>query len=641
MSILTAQDLAKHYGAQDVFQGVSLAIARGDKIALVGPNGAGKTTLLRILLHLEEPSAGTVAMARGLRTGYLPQRPVLHSERTVYQEMLALFADLQQQQRDLHDLMAELAQQPDSAELLERYAQEELRFELAGGYDYERRIRQVLGGLGFGEDTYDWPIAVLSGGQITRVLLARLLLSEPDLLVLDEPTNYLDLAAIEWLESFLMSWPHSLVIVSHDRFFLDRVVDRVWELNHGRLEVFRGNYSHYARQRRERDERQMKEYRAQQEEIAKTEEFVRRFKAGQRSKEARGRETRLKRLERIAAPQHDRHIGLGLAADARSGDKVIISEGGLAIGYPSRPEEPDSDEDFVLFRSGPILVQRGDKVAFLGPNGTGKTTFLRTLLQEIPPLSGDLRLGASVRLGYLPQRQDWLDPELTVLEQILNVSDLLVEEARTLLGRFLFTGDDVFKRTGDLSGGERARVALAILTLQGANLLVLDEPTTHLDVASQEVLQDVLTSFDGTVLCVTHDRYLINGLATHVWDIRDGWLVQFEGDYAAYAAWRQQQPQEAAPESADKAEREEARRARRQDETRRRKQAEQLAMLEQRIAEGETALDRTTALLDEASAAQDAARVQELGVAYTALQEQLAADLAAWEQLAAEMPTDD
>jgi len=642
MSILSAHDLSKYYGAQDVFQGVSLAIARGDKVALVGPNGAGKTTLLRIILGLEEPSSGAVATARGLRMGYLPQRPTLDSERTIFEEMLALFDGLRQQQRQLRALMDALSRQPDSAELLERYAAEEQRFELAGGYDYERRIRQVLGGLGFGPDTYDWPIAVLSGGQITRVLLARLLLDEPDLLVLDEPTNYLDLAALEWLESYLAAWPHSLLIVSHDRYFLDRVVNRVWEMNHGRLEAFRGNYSHYAQQRQTRDERQAKEYEAQQAVIAKTEEFIRRNKAGQRTKMARGRETRLQRLERVERPLHDRHIGLGLSSDVRSGDRVVISEGGLSVGYSERPAGQGDGQEYVLFRSGPILVQRGHKVAFLGPNGTGKTTFLRTLLQEVPPLAGDLRLGASVRLGYLPQKQDWLDPELTVLEQILNNVDLEVEQARALLGRFLFSGDDVYKRTGDLSGGERARVALAILTQQGANLLVLDEPTTHLDVASQEILQQVLVGFEGTILCVTHDRYLINALATHVWDIRDGQLVQFKGDYAAYAASRQQAPiDDAPPASEDKVEREEARRVRRQDEARRRKQEEALARLEKRIEHLEADLDRTARLLELASAAQDATRLHQLGEAYEALQAQLMADLSSWERLAAELHADD
>jgi ATP-binding cassette subfamily F protein 3 len=640
MSILSAHDLSKHYGAQDVFQGVSVAVAHGEKIALVGPNGAGKTTLLRILLGMEEPSAGNVATSRGLRTGYLPQRPKLQSERTVYEEMLSLFDELRAQQVALHALTEQLASQPDSAELLERYAADELRFELAGGYDYERRIRQVLGGLGFGEETYAWPIAVLSGGQVTRVLLAQLLLREPDLLVLDEPTNYLDLAALEWLESYLAAWPHSLIIVSHDRFFLDRVANRVWELDHGRLETFRGNYSHYARQRAERDERQARQYQSQQAEIERTEEFIRRYKAGQRSKQARGRETRLERLERIERPQHDRHIGLGLKTDIRSGDKVIVSEEGLTIGFETRPDGQHEGEDYCLFRSGPILVQRGDKVAFLGPNGTGKTTFVRTLLQEVPPLGGDLRLGASVRLGYLPQKQDWLNPELSVLDQILGATDLLVEEARSLLGRFLFTGDDVYKRTGDLSGGERARVALAILTLQGANLLVLDEPTTHLDVASQEILQEVLVEFNGTILCVTHDRYLINALATHIWDVQDGALVQFEGDYMAYAASRQQQPK-VVQEAGDKAEREEARRARRQDEAQRRKQEEMLHQLEKRIERLEQDLHNTMALMELASAAQDAGRVRELGQAYNALQEQLAADLSSWERLAAALHADD
>jgi len=325
MSILTAKQLAKYYGAQDVFTNVSFDIARGDKIALVGPNGVGKTTLLRIIVGLEEPSGGTLQRARDLQMAYLPQQPEFPSQQTLYGEMLGVFAGLQEQQRALLALAEEMGRADEPGDLMDRYARAEQRFELAGGYTYENCIKRVLSGLGFGADTYGWPISVLSGGQVTRALLARLLLQEPELLVLDEPTNYLDLSALEWLEAYLQGWPHSLLVVSHDRYFLDKVVSRVWEFSQGALALYHGNYGKYVVQRQERMERLRQDYAAQQDHIAKTEDFIRRYKAGQRSREARGRETRLKRLERIEAPRRERQISLRLSSELRSGDKVITS----------------------------------------------------------------------------------------------------------------------------------------------------------------------------------------------------------------------------------------------------------------------------------------------------------------------------
>ncbi|MBN1401399.1 MAG: ABC-F family ATP-binding cassette domain-containing protein, partial [Anaerolineae bacterium] len=383
MSILAVQNLGKYYGAQDVFNNLNLSIARGDKIALVGPNGAGKTTLIRIMLGLESPSEGQVQRAFNLRIGYLPQQPEFRSSETLYGEMLSVFAGLRAQGRQLQALAEEMAAAPDSETVMERYAQAEQRFELAGGYEYEQRIQRVLSGLGFGPETYPWPIALLSGGQVTRALLAKLLLEDPELLVLDEPTNYLDLDALEWIEAYLVEWPHSLVVISHDRYFLDRVVSRVWDLNHGTVETYRGNYSHFAAQREDRHLRRQRAYEAQQAFIAKTEDFIRRYKAGQRTREAQGRETRLARLERVEAPQSDRHIRLRLTTDLRSGDNVVMSDGAL-IGYRTPPAAIEggrsSDETFPLFDTGQFLIQRGDRVALLGANGSGKTTFLRTLL---------------------------------------------------------------------------------------------------------------------------------------------------------------------------------------------------------------------------------------------------------------------
>lgn len=637
MSVITAHNLAKYFGGQDIFSGISLSLARGDKVALVGPNGVGKTTLLRILIGMEEPTEGAVHMARGLRIGYLPQQPSLDSSRTLYGEMLAVFDDLRRQQQSLARLADEMAAANDPAELMERYALAEERFEQAGGYAYEGRIKRVLGGLGFRQEMYTWPIAVLSGGQVTRALLARLLLQEPDLLVLDEPTNYLDLSALEWIESYLQAWPQSLLVVSHDRRFLDRVATRVWDLHHGRLDIYRGNYSHYAAQRQALLERAAKEYEAQQEQIQQTEEFIRRYKAGQRSREAAGREKRLDRLERMTAPESQRHMRLRLDTTLRSGDQVLISETGVAIGYRTRPDAPDSEDNdapHLLFRSGPLLVLRGQCVALIGPNGSGKTTLLRTLLGQVEPLGGDLRLGASVKIGYLSQTQHELEPDKTVMEQVMQAGRLEIQAARSHLARYLFTGDDVDKRIGYLSGGEMSRLALALLAIRGANLLVLDEPTTHLDIASQEILQNVLQEFQGTILMVSHDRYLIDALATHIWEIGDGGLGQFEGNYSAYIEHQARlELQAQAVEAKQTRQTDQVRSVASSRSAERRRQAD-LDACELAIEELELQLESIEHQISQASAAQEAERVRSLGLEHQALQHTLGDLLQRWERLA-------
>ena len=630
-----------YYGAQDVFADVDFAIAQGDKIALVGANGAGKTTLLRIILGVDEPTAGDIYRSRGLRIGYLPQRPALRGDQTLYGEMLGVFADLRKRQQALLSLTQEMASTAEQnlTQLMARYAQDEEHFELAGGYDYENRIQRVLDGLGFGRDTYDWPIAALSGGQVTRALLARLLLEEPEVLLLDEPTNYLDIRALEWLESYLQAWSQSLLVVSHDRYFLDRVVTRVWDLNNGQLESYRGNYSHYVAQRAERRERLRREYEQQQAVIAKTEEFVRRYKAGQRSKEARGRLKRLNRMERITMPGRQEQMRWRLSTDLRSGDNVLRSDG-ASIGYLHRPEDDAAEgknhgAPNILFETGDFLMLRGQCVALLGPNGSGKTTFLRTILSQQSPIAGSIQIGASIKLGYLPQDQDWLDPDKTVLAQVLDGSDLTIEQARTYLGRFLFSGDDVFKETRALSGGELARVALALLTLRGANFLLLDEPTTHLDVESQEILQDVLADFRGSIMLVSHDRYLIDALATHIWAIEDDRMNVFEGNYSAYVQERatvtELVVEEAPVKAASGAER---RRLQRAEQLRDRRRAEHLADSESEIARIERELDLVVASIEKETTNKDVKRVQTLGLEYQHLQTSLAERLRQWEHLA-------
>lgn len=536
MPIVSVISVGKSFGAERIFEDVSFQIDEHDRIGLVGPNGAGKTTLINMLAGREEADEGNIALARNIRIGYLTQINDFHPENTLREEMLTVFDQVRAWERELGELTRQIeaaATQADTAtreQILQRYADLQLRFEHAGGYTYENRVDQVLDGLEFERELQESPVSYLSGGQQTRAALGKLLLQEPDLLLMDEPTNHLDLAALEWLETYLNGWKGAMVIVAHDRYFLDKVVSRTIEMAFGHIEEYPGNYTRYLQLREERMERRQREYEAQQAQIAHTEEFIRRYKAGQRSREARGRQKLLNRLERVQRPQDFPEMHFEFNSVVGSG-QMVFSTQKLVVGYAAASA---GDEPKALVRVADLELLRGDRVGLLGPNGAGKTTLLRTLIGNIQPLSGHVHPGHNVRIGYYSQTHEGLNLERTIVDEIRQVSALSEDGARSFLGRFLFSGDDVFKSIGSLSGGERSRVALAKLTLQGSNVLILDEPTNHLDLQSRQFLEDVLGEFEGTLLFVSHDRYFIDSLATKVWVIEDGVLFPYMGNYTDY-----------------------------------------------------------------------------------------------------------
>jgi ATP-binding cassette subfamily F protein 3 len=665
MSLLSASDLAKSYGPNDIFHGISLGIPRGARIALVGPNGIGKTTLLRILIGLEEASSGTVQTARGLSVGYLPQEAVLTGSHTLWEECLGALELLLAMEKELVRLEGLMAVPEEAEAALAQYARLQPEFDRLGGYLYETRIRQTLNGLGFDQDDYHRPLTQLSGGQRTRAALARLLLSNPDLLVLDEPTNHLDIQAVEWLEGYLNQWDGATLIVSHDRYFLDRVVDHIWEMNTSGLDVYRGNYTAYIQQRQERWDLRQQIFETEKARLEKELDYIKRNISGQNAQQAKGKLRRLSReiqaieklgfetvnnqswlqiSEQIEISGHPMgvdelerrirglrgpsnrppHLHLHLKTSHRSGDLVLRTRK-LAIGY--------EDEGKPLFYSPDLILKRGDCAAVIGPNGAGKTTFLKTILGQMPPLKGEVVLGASLQVGYFAQAHEDLHPERTLVQEIDAVApNMLLGEVRDYLARFLFMGDDVFKKVSTLSGGERGRLALAKLSLTQANMLLLDEPTNHLDIPSQEILQEVLANYKGTILLVSHDRYLIDALSNQIWEILPGtvMLQVFEGTYTQYREYQNREVEKSAKVTLSH---ETSQRAPRQarpspEENKRRKR---LNEVEEQITSLESELATLSHKLEKPPS--DLAKVQSLGTKYANSQAELDDLMTEWENL--------
>ena len=514
----------------EIFAGVSADVDDNSRIGLVGVNGSGKTSLLRLLVGELEPDNGSVSVRAGLRMAYVPQLAEHDAPGTLRDEVESAFSDLFEMERQIADTSLEIQQRTGAArrDAENRYAELLERYESEGGYDYQSRVERVAQGVGLSSETLDTPASIASGGERTRAALARALLTDPDLLILDEPTNYLDFDGLNWLENFLSEFKRAVLAVSHDRYFLDRVCTEIWEMELGKLAVFPGNYSKYRELKRAQVVRQRIEYERQQEYIAKEEYFIQRYKAGQRSREARGRETRLARLERIAAPQAERGISIGKTEASRTG-QITLSMRNLGVGFSNNGHKTH------LLTAPDIDLERGSRTAIIGANGIGKTTLLRTILGEIPPLSGVVTLGHNVQTGYLNQGTWNLPEDKTALDAFLEVRNTPIGDARDYLARFLFRGDDVFKRVSSLSGGERTRLSLARLLITYPNVLVLDEPTTHLDIASREALEETLQSYDGALLFVSHDRHFISLMAERLLVIEGGSVRPFDGGYEEWA----------------------------------------------------------------------------------------------------------
>ena len=664
MALITTSSLTKSFGATDIFTNLTLAIEKGSRLGIVGPNGVGKTTLLRIIAAEDESSSGAVIRSKGVRTGYLSQEADFKMEGTLWDACHSVFEDLIRQQKELHRLEERMATDHD---VIEQYGKLQEDFERRGGYTYETRIKQVLTGLGFDASDYDLSLDHLSGGQRTRAFLARLLLSNPDILLLDEPTNHLDIRAVEWLEGYLSQWEGAAVIVSHDRYFLDKVSTVILEMLPGAYEIYNGNYSAYLKQREERINRRQEVFESEKEKLLKEVEYIKRNISGQNTLQAKGKLKRLSRLvqaiEQIgfdaalnqkwsetaeevtvttssfSAEEAERrvrglrspvrtlpHLHLRLGSEKRSGDLVIRTKE-LEVGFP----------DKFLFKSPDIELRRQDCAALIGPNGAGKSTFLKTILGQFEPLSGEVLLGSSLHIGYFAQAHEGLDPEKTLLQEIDAIMpNWLPGQIRDYLGKYLFSGDDVYKKVSMLSGGERGRLALAKLALQDTNLLLLDEPTNHLDIPSQEVLESVLEDYTGTILLITHDRYLVDALASQIWEVNpdEKELTAFKGTYSQLRAEREKKEYEAfmaeQVKSASQKSKVEGQKAKASTKEERRRVA-QLQELENKIAELEKTLANLGQQLESPMLKPD--DVVKIGNEYNRIQAEMDKKLVEWEKM--------
>ncbi len=525
MIIAQAQDLEQRFGGNTIFSNISFSVPDNARIGLVGPNGAGKTTLLKIMTGQQEPTSGQFTINKGLKVGYIAQENALDENKTIWDEMLTVFDNLIEKNKRITKMQEQIAEHPEDEDLLKRYDQLAYDFEQEGGFTYQAEIKSILNGFNFKENTWQKVIRTLSGGEKTRLAFVKLLLQKPPVLLLDEPTNYLDLDTLDWLEAFLKNYQGAIITVSHDQYFLDHLANQIFELNFGKLTTFKGNYSQYVKERELMDSQQEAAYEKQQEKIKKEEEFIQKnLVRASTTKRAQSRRKALDKMERIKPPKHKQKVRINFTSDRPSGKEVLIAKD-LTIGYPDKTMVSDID----------FQVNKNDRVAIIGPNGIGKSTLLKTIMKKLEPKDGSIKYGASLDIGYYDQELQSLDPSKTVLDTIWDRHKTMPEkDVRSILASFLFTAEDIDKTVGQLSGGQKARLTLTVLSLEKDNFLLMDEPTNHLDIEAKEVLEQALDNYDGTLLFVSHDRYFINELANKIISVRDGHAKIYNGNYSYY-----------------------------------------------------------------------------------------------------------
>lgn len=525
MIIAQGHNLEQQFGANTLFKNVNFSIDSNARIGLVGPNGVGKTTLLKIMMGEQEPTHGEFTVNKGIDVGYIAQENALDEDKTIWDEMEGVFAPLIKDSKTLISMQQQIADHPENQELLKQYDQKQFAFEQKGGYTYQSDIKSILNGFKFPENTWQKKIGSLSGGEKTRLAFVKLLLQKPALLLLDEPTNYLDLDTLDWLEGFLKNYDGAILVVSHDQYFLDHLATQIFELQFGNLTSFKGNYSAYVMQRQQRDKDLEAAYEKQQAEIKKDEEFIQKnIVRATTTKRAQSRRKKLEKIERLTPPKHKNKVKIHFNSERPSGKEVLIFND-LTIGYPDKTMVSD-----ISFQ-----INKGDRVAIIGPNGIGKSTLLKTIMTKLQPKSGSIKYGASLDIGYYDQELQGLDPTKNVLDTVWDRHKTMPErDVRSLLASFLFTAKDIDKTVGQLSGGQKARLTLTVLSLEHDNFLLMDEPTNHLDIEAKEVLEKALKDFDGTFLFVSHDRYFINELANKIVSVRDGHAQIYNGNYSYY-----------------------------------------------------------------------------------------------------------
>ncbi len=634
MEILNINHISKSFGITPVLENISFAIGEGDKIGIMGVNGAGKTTLFKIILAEMEADAGNVIRQKNLRIGYMPQQVDYRSDKTAYEDTLSVFSEFLQMEVRLEELQQQM-EQAHTEENISSFSSLQERYIAEGGLLYRGRARSMLIGLGLSEEEIDLPISLLSGGQRTRVLLAKLLLTEPDILLLDEPTNHLDIAAVEWLENFLQEYRGAVMVISHDRYFLDKFVGRIFELENHHLTTYKGNYSDFIRQKEEAAIALQRDYEKKSRELKRIEGIIAQQKQWNTERSlvtARHKQKMADKIaESIIRPEDTpKSMHLSLTAEQRSGNDVLMVE---QVGK--------TFDGLQLFSDASFLLKRGERAFLLGRNGIGKTTLFRLILGELPLEEGQIRVGAKVEIGYYAQGQEKLPLDKTILEAVyMNTQEQSIGKIRDVLASFLFVGDEVDKQISTLSGGEKARVALAILMLSGCNLLMLDEPTNHLDIPSREILEEALLNYNGTILAISHDRYFIRKLATRVLELERMGITSYEGGYESYLEQKISLQTSTATRKKEKSSTEDAGeqyRQKRNQEAERRKRQNRFARLEEEIAKLEEKLEAEKERLMQPEIAVDYAKILEITEEIGKQEKQLQDYYTEWEKLSEQL----